>query len=415
MKQQNANPLWTHDFTIITLGSVVSMFGNAMSGFAMSLLVLDYTSSPFLYAIYIALFTLPQIVMPVFSGAFLDRFSRKRMIYTLDFLSAVLYAAAAMILATGWFSFPVFAIYTFLIGSINSVYTVAYESFYPLLISEGNYSKAYSISSVLETVSAVMVPVATFAYNQVGIAPLFGINAVSFLIAAIVETRIRTKEEYVEKQKATAESKAGKQLLIDMIEGGKYLLSERGLFAVAVYFTFSAFAGGASQVITLPFFKSTFENGEYVYMLVWGMALVGRGIGGIIHYFLRIPVRWKYRIAFFVYLTTCTIEGLYLYFGIPVMMAMCFASGILGITSYTIRVSATQSYVPDEKKGRFNGAFNMLNTIGSLSGELLAGAVASALPPQYVLTGFMAINALSAVVFIGGNRRHVAKIYNTQQ
>lgn len=43
-------------------------------------------------------------------------------------------------------------------------------------------------------------------------------------------------------------------------------------------------------------------------------------------------------------------------------------TGILGVTSYTIRISATQSYVPDEKKGRFNGAFNMLNTVGSFTG-----------------------------------------------
>ncbi len=40
--------LWTRDFTIITLGTVVSMLGNAVSGFAISLLVLDYTGSVFL-------------------------------------------------------------------------------------------------------------------------------------------------------------------------------------------------------------------------------------------------------------------------------------------------------------------------------------------------------------------------------
>ena len=39
------NKLWTRDFTIITLGSVVSMLGGQLSGFAMSLLVLDYTGS----------------------------------------------------------------------------------------------------------------------------------------------------------------------------------------------------------------------------------------------------------------------------------------------------------------------------------------------------------------------------------
>ena len=50
-----------------------------------------------------------------------------------------------------------------------------------------------------------------------------------------------------------------------------------------------------------------------------------------------------------------------------------FLIGILGVTSYTIRSSATQSYVPHERKGRFNGAFIMLTTAGSLLGELLAG------------------------------------------
>lgn len=134
-------PLWTRDFTIITLGSVVSMLGNAMSGFALSLLVLDYTESSLLYAIYIATFTAPQIIAPIFSGAILDRFSRKRTIYTLDFISAGIYAMAAFILSRGWFSFPVLAVWCFIIGTINSVYMVAYESFYPMLITEGNYPR----------------------------------------------------------------------------------------------------------------------------------------------------------------------------------------------------------------------------------------------------------------------------------
>ena len=39
-------PLWTRNFTILTLGTVVSMLGNAISGFALSLLILDYTGLP---------------------------------------------------------------------------------------------------------------------------------------------------------------------------------------------------------------------------------------------------------------------------------------------------------------------------------------------------------------------------------
>ena len=84
----SSQPLWTRDFTIITIGSIISMLGNAMSGFAMSLMILDISQSTLLYAIFIAVYTLPQIIMPIFSGAVLDRFSRKKTIYTLDFISA---------------------------------------------------------------------------------------------------------------------------------------------------------------------------------------------------------------------------------------------------------------------------------------------------------------------------------------
>ncbi|MBR5114583.1 MAG: MFS transporter [Oscillospiraceae bacterium] len=415
-REKNPNTLWTKDFTIITLGSVVSMFGNAMSGFAMSLMVLDYTQSALYFAIYVAIFTLPQIVMPIFSGAILDRFSRKKTIYTLDFISAGLYALVAVLLSQGIFNFALFAVYVFILGSINSIYMVAFESFYPLLITEGNYSKAYSISSLLETLSAVMVPVSTYFYNLVGIAPLLGANAVCFFIAAVMETRIGAEEKYIEKRQLEDDSPpSGMRLLRDIKEGFKYLLAEKGLLAVAVYFTFSSLASGASSVITLPFFKGSFNNGEYIYMLVWGMALVGRAVGGAAHYRIKLPVKAKFAIALTVYIVTSLLEGFYLYTTVPLMMIMCFITGLGGVTSYTIRISSTQSYVPDEKKGRFNGAFNMLNTTGAFAGELLAGAMTTVIPVRGVLTCFMVVNAVAAVAIIGGSRKSVAAIYNRDQ
>ena len=200
-----ALPLWTRDFKIITIGTVISMLGNAISGFALSLMVLDISQSTLLYAIYLIMYTLPRLIMPILSGAWLDRFSRKRAIYTLDFISAGLYALAALVLGMGWFSFPVFAVYCFLLGSIDSIYMVAYESFYPLLITEGNYQKAYSIAGLLETLTAVMVPVSAFLYKMIGMGLLLALNAVSFLIAAIMETQIRQEEKYIKLRKQTSE------------------------------------------------------------------------------------------------------------------------------------------------------------------------------------------------------------------
>ena len=86
----------------------------------------------------------------------MDRFSRRRTIYLLDATSASLYLILALLIIFGFFSFPLLATMTFVIGIINSAYLVAFNSFYPMLVSDGNYSKAYSVSSTLETVSYVM-------------------------------------------------------------------------------------------------------------------------------------------------------------------------------------------------------------------------------------------------------------------
>ena len=61
---------------------------------------------------------------------------------------------------SGWFSYPFLLAGTLLIGAIDGVYVVAYDSFYPNLISEGNYSKAYSVSSMLWPIAAMSTPIA---------------------------------------------------------------------------------------------------------------------------------------------------------------------------------------------------------------------------------------------------------------
>ncbi|MEG1596484.1 MAG: MFS transporter [Lachnospiraceae bacterium] len=402
--------LWTKDFTIITAGTVVSLLGNSIAGFAMGLLVLDLTGSTLLYALYMFLYTAPRIIMPIISGPLLDKFSRKKAIYMLDFLSAAMYALFAAVLFFGEFQFWILAVGCVVLGCVDSVYRVAYDSFYPMLITEGNYSKAYSVSSVLETLTAVMVPVSAVLYNTIGIAPLFLANAISFFIAAVMETRIEKKEEYTETRTERFTLNRYKK---DFMEGVNYLKAEKGLWAITLYFAFSSMAGAASGVIGLPYFKSAFApHGEYVFICVWGCAIIGRMIGGSIYYKFKWPASKKFSIALFVYAATCLIEGTYLFTPVKVMMVLCFLSGVLGVTSYNIRISATQSYVPDERKGRFNGMFEMMMTLGAMIGQLTSGAMTVVVRERIVLSIFMGINFLAALWIIGRNKSHVAPIYN---
>lgn len=412
---QTKNPLWTRDFTIITVGSVISILGNVLSGFAMDLMVLDYTGSTLMFAIYNMLYLLPNALAPILIGPFLDRFSRKKTIYVLDFLTAGLFAVMSVILYSGQFSFIVLAVVNFLLGGIGGIYYVAYDSFYPLLVSEGNYQKAYSVSSTLETLSVIMVPLSTLIYRAFGIVPLFMANTATYLIAAIMEMRIRTEEKYISARAQEDGGKAGlRRFTGDFMEGLRYLAGEKGLLAIAIYFLFSSVTGGMTGVVTLPYFRSVFENGEYIYTLTWGMGSLARLLIGIVHYNVRMPAKAKYNIALTVYISLCLLEGSYLFFSVPIMMAMTFTTGLLGMTSYNIRIAATQKYVPDEKKGRFNGAFGTLSTVGAFLGQAAAGALSLAVSERTVVVLANALCLLAALIFIGGRKKDVERIYNVE-
>ena len=411
-REKSTSPLWTRDFTIITIGSIISMMGSTISGFALGLLILDYTGSTFLYAMFMFLFTFPSIVMPLIAGPYLDKFSRKKTIYTLDFISSALYAFVAASLIFDFFNFALIAIGAFLIGTINSVYRVAYNSFYPLLITEGNYQKAYSISTILEVLTACVVPLSKFLYDLVGLAPLLIADAVSYLIAAIMETQIKHEEKYSEDRKD--EAYGIKKYGSDFKEGLNYLITEKGLLFITIHFIIISILSGFTSVLVLPFFKNNYSNGEYLYIIVGGCAMLGRLIGGSIYYKIKIPTHKKFIIAVIAYIISALSEGFILFLPFRIMAILYFFSGLLSVTSYNIRISSTQGYVPHEKKGRFNGTFEMLTASGALIGEVLAGSLSIILSERILIMIFGLLTALSAIVFIAGNKKHIAPIYNRE-
>ena len=257
-----------------------------------------------------------------------------------------------------------------------------------------------------------MVPVSALLYNTFGLVPLFIANTVTYFLAAVMETQLRTEEKYINRE---SEYSGMRRFVSDFREGLDYLRGDRGLMSIAVYFFFSSLAGGVGYVVALPWLRENFANGEYIYSMVWLMGDIARVISGVVFYKLKIPAKYKYAIALTVYITTCVIEAAYLYMPVPVMAVMCFTTGLLGMASYNIRISATQSYVPDEKKGRFNGAFGTLSTVGQLVGQGAGGALAAFMAKRPIIVLANGICLLAAIIFIGGNKKAVSAVYSTEK
>lgn len=406
---EQKNPLWTRNFTIITVGSAVSLFGTVISGFASGLLILDFTESVFLFSLFMIATTIPSIIVPTIVGPLLDKFSRRRTIYLLDFSSAAIYMTFGIILSKGMITYPLLLTGCILLGSINATYRVAFESLYPMLVTEGNMAKAYSVSSTLDSLIMVLTPVSIFLYHNIGISKLYMLDAVFFLIAALFEMQIQVEETYKVKKEETF---GLKQYGTTFVEGMKYLWSEKGLLFIALYFFFSSLDGGAGQVVGLPYFRERFTNGDYIFIFIQGGSVVGRVIAGAFHYKFKIPKEKKFNITIFVYSTITILFAAYLFVPIPIMILMMFITGVLSMTSYNIRISTTQSYVPNEKKGRFNGAFQVISTTGSLLGQFFAGLMADHMDKRMVIVIFAILDFIMIWTIMYRGRHEVKKIYN---
>ncbi len=407
------HPLWTRDFTIITLGTVVSMLGSAVSGFALGLLVLDNTNSVLLYALFQVCYCLPRIVLPLLAGPYLDRFSRKRVIYSLDFTSSALFLCFFLLLRADFFNYTVYLVMSMLIGAIDSVYAVAYDSFYPTLISKGNFSRAYSIASLLYPLATtIMVPIASVCYKTIGLAPLFLFNSVTFCFAAIAETQIRAVERH--QLRRENERFSARRFIGDFKGGLAYLKQEKGLATITKYFFLSTLCGGLAGTLILPYFKMTPALRVEQYAVIMAVSTVGRLVGGMIHYRFKYPPQKKFAIAVFVYASITFFEGGYLFFPYAVMLLFNFLTGLFAVTSYNIRISSTQNYLNDEMRGRFNGIFQMLNILGNIMGQLIAGALGDVLPIRGLIAGAMLLNLVGVFAIMVRNREHVKKIYNVQ-
>ena len=189
-------------------------------------------------------------------------------------------------------------------------------------------------------------------------------------------------------------------MLSEFREGIEYLKGEPGLMVITVYFFFSMLVGSGASALWLPFFRGEPSLGLNAYVLVMAANVAGRFVGGIVHYRVHYKPQHKFAIALTVYASICFLEGGFVFVPRDVMLVMCFVSGFLAVNSYNIRISATQSYVPDSRRARFNGVFLMFTTLGSVIGQLIAGALGEALPIRAVIAGLQVISLASVFAIV---------------
>ncbi|HOW38044.1 MAG TPA: MFS transporter, partial [Bacillota bacterium] len=189
------------------------------------------------------------------------------------------------------------------------------------------------------------------------------------------------------------------------------------IFWITMLFMAFSFGYAVHDLLTLPFFMA--EGGFTLqdFSFVMSANMVGRIVGGFIHYFIVYPPKKRFAIAVSVYLIVELIAATLLFIPVlAIIIGISFVNGLLSVTSYTIRMSATQAYIPGQLRGRINSTQGFLWNIGTIIGTLVTGFVA-----EYGGFDYRVIFLMSAVITFGAifliplrRREEFKKIYNAE-
>lgn len=183
----NTHKLFHKDFTLVVIGQIISLFGNAILRFALPLHLLRETNSPALYGFVTACSFLPMIVLSFLGGVLADRVNKRNIMVALDFLTAgiivILYLSIGSLPLV-----PLLIIVLMLLYGISGTYQPTVQASIPALVASDQILSAGAVVNQVGALAGLLGPVVGgMLFGAFGLTLILIISTICFTISAIME------------------------------------------------------------------------------------------------------------------------------------------------------------------------------------------------------------------------------------
>ncbi|VYU48840.1 MFS transporter [Clostridium tertium] len=419
------------NFIIIVIGQIISLFGNAIQRFSMSLYLLDFTGSTATFANILAISTIPYIVFAPIAGMLSDKINRKKIMVYLDLFCSVIIGIYAFILLRGRDHEIIVATVMFILSICYTLYGPAVTASIPQVVEEDKLTSANGIINQVGSVVNFLGPIfAGILYGLVGIKAIVIINAVSFLLSAIMEMFLDIPDVEKRLEDSVGEDTEGrvcpsketkvfsmsfiKNSFIEMKNSFIYLKKEKKIVLgiIASYAMCNIFLVPILSIVA-PYFINVFLGlPSEVYGIVEGICVLGMILGGL--WISVKPKMFSMKKAHYTYFPM--LFGVVLMSSLGVLkvgnyaLAGVFAVGGLAIMlslslSNVLTLTYIQKEVPQDMLGRVSAFSTAVATISVAPGQLLYGQVIDAGVTIGTILFVTAIINVGLIMFIKWNVR----------
>lgn len=183
--------LFSKDFTLVIIGQIISLFGNATIRFALPLYLLNKTGSSALYGAVTACAFLPAVLLSPVGGIVADRVNKRNIMVALDFFTAFV-ILLFYVLMGGQNMVLLLTVTLMLLYGIAGAYQPAVSASVPALVCQENLMAANSVINMISSLAALLGPVlGGILYSAYGLESVLIVCMGCFLASAVMEIFIR--------------------------------------------------------------------------------------------------------------------------------------------------------------------------------------------------------------------------------
>lgn len=411
------------NFIIIVIGQIISLFGNAIQRFSMSLYLLEFTGSTATFANILAISTIPYILFAPISGMLSDTVNRKKIMLYLDLFCSILIGAYAVILFNGRDHELIVATVMFMLSICYTLYGPAVTASIPQIVNEDKLTSANGIINQVSSIVNFVGPIlAGVLYGLVGIKLIVVINAISFLFSAIIELfldipdAVKKEEGKIKEQSKVVSKDFVKKSFIDMKNSFIYLKKEKKIVLgiIVSYALCNIFLVPILSIVA-PYFINIFLGlPSQVYGIVEGICVLGMIVGGLWislkpNMFSMKKVHYTYFPMIIGVLLMSTLGSLqvnkYVLAGIFALSGMAIMMSLS--LSNVLTLTFIQKKVPLEMLGRVTAFSTAVATVSVAPGQLIYGQIIDTGMPIGIILFITAIANMGLIIFVKWNVREL--------
>ncbi len=181
------NKLFRRDFTMVVIGQIISLFGNAILRFALPLYLLRETDSSSLFGAVTACAFIPMVIFSLFGGVIADRKNKRNIMVALDFTTAAVVLGFSFALGSVSLVPLMIAVLMILYG-ISGIYQPAVQASIPLIADQQVLMQGNAVINMVSTLAGLLGPIiGGVLFGAFGIMPILYISVGCFVFSAVME------------------------------------------------------------------------------------------------------------------------------------------------------------------------------------------------------------------------------------